>query len=117
VELLGRATADHCTLGTVYAAIRAMAHIETYGSVSTARSVQSPAYRGKNMDASNAEPSPQSREAGVLLRSLVMWAVLYVPMLIASAATAYMAFELHAGPGRVFGAGDRGSPNAQFGDK
>ena len=117
MELLGGATANHHRLGTVYAALCGMAHSETYGSVSTTRTVQSQAQRGKYLDASNVESSPQAREAGVLLRSLVMWAVLYIPMLVASAATAYMAFELHAGPGRVFGAGDRGSPNAQFGDK
>ena len=58
-----------------------------------------------------------SRTERQVLRSLGMWAVLYLPVLTAIALLIYMAIHLYPGPGRVFGAGDRGSPNAQPGDK
>ncbi len=53
----------------------------------------------------------------VLLRSPTMWGLLYLPTLLAATVIGYMVFHVHAGPGRVPGGGDRGSPNAQPGDR
>jgi hypothetical protein len=46
-----------------------------------------------------------------------MWGLLYLPALTVIAVVAYMLFQLQPGPGRVPGAGDRSSPNAQPGDR
>jgi hypothetical protein len=65
-------------------------------------------------DSSSGAPSPAERR---VLRSPGMWGLLYLPALTAIALLAYMALNLYPGPGRMFGAGDHGSPNAQPGDK
>jgi len=66
-------------------------------------------------DSSSVAP-PRAEQAAVLFRSSVMWGVLYLPMLMVIAAVSYMLVHLDPGPGRV-PSGDRGSPNAQFGDR
>ena len=67
-------------------------------------------------DSSSVAPS-RAEQAGLLLRSPTMWGLLYLPALTVIAALAYMAIHLCPGPGRIFGAGDRGSPNAHPSDK
>jgi len=67
-------------------------------------------------DSSSVAPS-RADQASVLLGSGLMWVLLYLPTLVAIAALSYMLLNLRSGPGRVPGAGDRGSPNAQPGDK
>lgn len=64
--------------------------------------------------AGSRELSPAERR---VLTSPGMWGLLYLPALLALALLGYMAFHLYPGPGRLYGAGDRGSPNAQPGDK
>jgi hypothetical protein len=67
-------------------------------------------------DSSSVAPS-RSEQASVLLHSPTMCGLLYLPALTVIAVLAYMVSQLHPGPGRVFGTGDQGSPNAQPGDK
>jgi hypothetical protein len=64
-----------------------------------------------------ARDTATAQELRALLRSPTMWAVLYLPGLTAIALLVYMMLHLDRGPARAPGVGDRGSPNAQPGDK
>ena len=89
-----------------------MAHTEIYAS-----SPNSGREQGAEKQEHDSSSVPLSRTEQRVLRSLGMWAVLYLPVLTAIALLVYMAIHLYPGPGRIFGAGDRGSPNAQPGDR
>jgi hypothetical protein len=89
-----------------------MAHTERYAS-----SPNSGREQGAEKHAHHSGSVVLSRTERRVLRSVGMWAVLYLPVLTAIALLGYMAIHLYPGPGRVFGAGDRGSPNAQPGDR
>jgi hypothetical protein len=67
-------------------------------------------------DSSSVAPA-RADQPGVLLRSPVMWGLLYLPALTLITVLGYMVHHLHSGPGRVPGVGDLGSANAQPGDK
>lgn len=67
-------------------------------------------------DSSSMAP-PRAQQAAVLLRSGTMWGLLYLPMIVVIAVLSFMIYNLRSGPGRIPGAGDRASPNAQPGDK
>ena len=96
-----------------------MAHTEIYASPhnSTISDLGSGreqiAEKHEHNSSSSAPSNPELR----LLRSPGMWGMLYLPALTVLALLVYMALNLYPGPGRIFGAGDRGSPNAQPGDK
>jgi hypothetical protein len=66
-------------------------------------------------DSSSVAPS-RAAQPTVLLRSPTMWGLLFLPTLTVIAVLSYMMLNLRSGPGRVPGAGDRASPNAQPGD-
>jgi hypothetical protein len=67
---------------------------------------------------SSSVASSRADQPRVLLRSPIMWGILYLPALALIAIVAYMVVHLRAhDPGRVPGAGDRTSPHAQPGDK
>ena len=70
----------------------------------------------ENHEHNSSSLAPSNAELR-LLRSPGMWGMLYLPALTVLALLVYMALNLYPGPGRIFGAGDRGSPNAQPGDK
>ncbi|HYQ04131.1 MAG TPA: hypothetical protein VER96_35910 [Polyangiaceae bacterium] len=67
-------------------------------------------------DSSSVVP-PRAEQRAVLLRSGTMWGLLYLPLLTVIVVLSYMMVNLRSGPGRIPGAGDRASPNAQPGDK
>lgn len=60
----------------------------------------------------------RANQPRVLLRSPMMWGVLFAPTLVLIALAVYMIAHLEPhDPGRVPGAGDRDSPHAQPGDR
>lgn len=93
-----------------------MARSEAYESYPNSIKNQADAERRESAPKQRGDRSSESREFGELLRSPVMWNLLFIPALLAFAAVIYMISNLHPGPGRVPGVGDSGSPNGQPGD-
>lgn len=101
-----------------------MAHTEIYASTPNSTTSGPAPERLESDRDHNAEEHDHDSRSGALspaerrvLRSPGMWGLLYLPALTVIALLLYMALNLYPGPGRIFGAGDRGSPNAQPGDK
>jgi len=101
-----------------------MAHTEIYTSPANSRiSVPAPERIESGRDQIAEKHEHESSSVALsgaelrVLRSPGMWGLLYLPALTVIALLAYMAIHLYPGPGRIFGAGDRGSPNAGPGDK
>jgi hypothetical protein len=96
-----------------------MAHTEIYASHpnSTISGLESGREQIAEKHEHNSSSLAPSNAELRFLRSPGMWGMLYLPALTVVALLVYMALNLYPGPGRIFGAGDRGSPNAQPGDK
>jgi len=103
-----------------------MAHSETYSSAfdsvisreerSRVESERKQIAEQHVRDSSSVAP-PRADQAWLMFRSGTMWGLLYLPLLLVVAALTFMMVNLRSGPGRVGGAGDGASPNAQPGDR